>query len=127
MTTTGWQGLWSRDYTDLPLGYGSLTVNKYPQRYNLKRMARRYGMRANTALFAGLIGAASGSNVTATHKRIDAVVKTSGPQGGGNRIVEVITDINRNTVAGDVTALKEMMLNVTAPTYVTLNSTINPR
>lgn len=129
MTTTGWQGLWSRDFTDLPLGYGSLTVAKYPVRNRIKMVVNRQGFRAYTALANALIGAATGSNVTATHKRADAVVKTSGPQGGGNRIIEVITDINRNTAAADVTALKEMLYNVThkPSSYPVGNVAINPR
>lgn len=125
MTTTGWQGLWSREYTDLPLGYGSLPVAKWDDRNRIKRVVNRDGFRQMTALFNGLIGAASGANVTATHKRVAAATQFAG--GGGARTIETITDINRNTVAGDITALKEMVYGVThKPTYVN-NSVINPR
>lgn len=129
MAVTGWQGLWNRDYTDLPLGYGSVEIHKYPERNRIKMMVNRQGFRAFTALANGLIGAASGSNVTATHKRADAVVKTSGPQGGGARIIETITDINRNTTAADITALKEMLYNIThkPSSYPVGNVVINPR
>jgi hypothetical protein len=37
---------------------------------------------------------------------------------GGVRTIETVTDINRNTAAADVTALKEMLYNVkTRPSY----------
>lgn len=128
MTTTGWQGLWSREHTDLPLGYGSLSFNKYPNRNRLKRVVHREGFRQFTALFNGLIGAATGGTVTATHKRIAASVFTSGPHGGGNRTIETITDIGRATTAADVTALKEMLYGVVrSPSTYVNNTTINPR
>jgi hypothetical protein len=128
MAFTGWSGLYNREFTDLPNGFGSLTTGKYDQRNRIKMVVNRNGFRQFTALFNGLIGAASGSNVTATHKRVAAIVKTSGPQGGGARDVEVITDINRNTTAADITALKEMVYNVThKPSSYVNNSAINPR
>lgn len=128
MATTGWQGLWNREYTDLPNGYGSLPVNKWPQRNRIKRVVNRSGFRAFTELFDTLIGAAAGGTAAATHKQISAVVKTSGPQGGGLRTIDVITDINRASTAGDITALKEMVFGVTRrPTTYVNNSVINPR
>lgn len=96
----------------------SLLVNKWPQRNRVKRVVNREAFRVMTALINGLVGAASGSNVTATHKRIAAVVGASGgtpgPIGGGQRTIETITDINRNTTAADITAIKEMLYNVKA-------------
>jgi hypothetical protein len=129
MAFTGWSGLYNREYTDLANGFGSLTTGKYDQRNRIKMVVNRNGFRAFTALFNGLIGAASGSNVTATHKRVEAVTKTSGPQGGGARNVETLTDINRNTTAADITALKEMVYNVThkPSSYPAGNPLINPR
>lgn len=128
MATTGWSGLYNREYTDLPSGLGSLTVNKYPQRNRIKRLVNREGFRAFTELFDTLIGAASGGAASATHKRIAAVVRTNGPQGGGNRTIETITDISRNSTAGDVTALKEMVFGVRhQPTTYVNNTAINPR
>jgi len=128
MATTGWQGLYSREYTDLPTGYGSLSLNKWPQRNRIKRVVHREGFRAFTELFDTLVGAAAGGTALATHKRIAAEVRTSGPQGGGARTIETITDINRASTASDITALKEMVFNVSSrpATYVN-NSIINPR
>lgn len=130
MATTGWSGLYNREYTDLPSGIGSLPQNKIPIRNILRRVVNKPWFRANTALFNGLIGAATGSNVTATHKRIAAHVRVPGDaiSGGGNRTIETITDINRNTAAADVTALKEMLYGVNRnPTFTARNAQINPR
>lgn len=129
MATTGWSGLYNREYTDLPSGLGSLTVNKYPQRNRIKRVVNREGFRVFTELFDTLIGAAAGGSASATHKRIEAVVKTSGPQGGGNRTIETITDINRVSTSADITALKEMVFNVTRKpsSYPVGHVSVNPR
>lgn len=111
-----WSGLF--DGSGLVSGSYSLLINKPPRRYAAKRIVNREQFRVLTALFNGLIGAASGSNVTATHKRIQA--QTTLPLGniGGLRTIETVTDINRNTAAADVTALKEIMYNVkTRPSY----------
>lgn len=111
-----WQGLWTQEAAN-PSGY-SLLVNKNPRRNPIKRTANREGFRKQTPLFNGLIGAASGSNVTSTHKRIAAVTDNSLGNAGGARTIETITDINRNTTAADVTALKEQVYNVkTRPSY----------
>lgn len=106
-----WSGFW-----DTPQGSGaySLLNNRAPVRNRAKRIANREQMRVLTALFGGLIGAASGSNVTATHKRIGASTSDFGPQDGGRRTIETVTDINRNTTAADITALKEIVTGVTS-------------
>jgi hypothetical protein len=94
----------------------SLLDGKMPMRAQIKRVVNMDGFRAFTALFNGLIGAAAGSNVTATHKRVDpaAVINTVGTQviDPGQPQILTVTDINRNTTAADVTALKEMVYNV---------------
>ena len=98
-------GFWSEQGS----GY-ALLVNKAPTRARLQRAVGTDGFRTIRALFNGLIGASSGSNVTSTYRRIAA--ETSNDVGGGRRTVDTVTTINRNTVAGDVTALKEMVVNV---------------
>lgn len=120
MAVVAYQGLWNSE-ANSQAGY-SFLVNKNPRRNPIKRSMNREGFRYLTALFGGLVGAASGGNVTATHKRI-GVTTSSGVAGvqelgalGGLRQVDTITDINRNTTAADVTALKEMVFGVkTAP------------
>lgn len=108
MSAVGWSGFYGDDATHS--GSYSLVDGKMPRRDRIKRVVNREGFRPFTALFGGLVGAATGSNVTATHSRVSAPA----PQGdmGGLRSIDTITDINRNTVAGDVTALKEMVFNV---------------
>lgn len=88
-----------------------------PRLNSIRRVVNREGFRVYTALLNGLIGAAAGSNVTATHKRIEAIQNESGPINyGGVRTIETKTDINRDTVAGDVTNLKAFLYDIeTAP------------
>ena len=97
-----------------------------PRLHSIRRVVNREAFRPLTALLNGLIGATTGSNVTATHKRIEAIQNGSGPINyGGVRTIETKTDINRDTAAADVTALKAFLYNIkTAPaTYpANLNS-----
>lgn len=99
------------------VGDYSILVNKMPRRTQIKRIVNRDGFRTFTALFNALVGAATGSNVTATHTRVshtDRGNSLGGPASDlGQPIVLSVTDINRNTTAADVTALKEMVYNVT--------------
>ena len=114
-----WQGLWT-DLAGVPGGY-SLLVNKNPRRTALRRFVNRESERVGAALFNALIGATTGANVTATHKRLagETVTPVGPAQMGGLRTIETKTDINRNTTAADVTVLKEMTFNVrNRPTYV---------
>lgn len=122
-----WQGLWNQE-ANSQAGYTPL-VNKNPRRNSIRRTMNREGFRAITALFNGLIGAATGSNVTATHKRVQRPASLELGASGGLMVIETVTDINRNTVAADVTKLKEMVFGVkTAPaTYPAVNTAINPR
>lgn len=101
-----------------------------PRLNSIRRVVNREAFRPLTALLNGLIGAATGSNVTATHKRIEAIQNGSGPINyGGVRSIETKSDINRDTVAGDVTELKEFLYNVlTAPsTYPTNGNGLNQK
>lgn len=89
-----------------------------------RRIVNRAGFRASTALLNGLIGAATGSNVTATHKEIAHASAGRSPIGdrGGKIVAGTVTDINRNTAAADVTALKAFLYNVkTAPSTYPVN------
>jgi len=94
----------------------SLLINQFPGNNRVRRVVNREAFRVMTALFNGLIGAASGSNVTATHKRIQYADGSNGlgPNPSGARPIETVTDINRNTTAADVTMLKSLVYNVSA-------------
>lgn len=114
MVATAWSGFYGDGIGST--GAYSVLVNKPPRRYAAKRVVNREQFRALTALFGGLIGAVSGANVTATHKRVGNESANGqvglGVAGGGLVTIETITDINRNTTAADVTALKEILFNV---------------
>lgn len=94
----------------------SLLYNRAPAFDRVRGQVNRESFRVATALFNGLIGAASGSNVTATHKRIKYTDQFNGlgPFVSGKVDVETVTDINRNTAAADVTLLKSMTYDVSA-------------
>lgn len=101
-----------------------------PRLNSIRRVVNREAFRPLTALLNGLIGATSGSNVTATHKRIEGTATISGPVNlGGDRTIETVTDINRNTAASDVTALKAFLYNIkTAPSpYPTNGNGLNQK
>lgn len=115
-------------FTDPNAGYQP--SGPMPRLNSIRRVVNREAFRPLTALLNGLIGAATGSNVTATHKRVEAVQAVSGPINQSGVIgIETKTDINRDTVAGDVTELKEFLYGVlTAPsTYPTNGNALNQK
>lgn len=95
----------------------SLLNNKMPMRTEIKRVVNSDGFRVNKALLNALIGAVTGSNVTATHNRVGhrEPINTVGNNAAdiSQPVITTVTDINRNTTAADVTALKEFLVNVT--------------
>lgn len=104
---TGWQGLWTYE-AGLPT-YTPIQ-NRVPRRNDIKRLMNRSQWRAVSELFDTLIGAASGSAASATHSQVQAATNFTG--GGGNRTIETVTDISRNSTAADITMLKEMTVGV---------------
>lgn len=97
----------------------------------IRRVVNRAGFRSTTALLNGLIGATTGSNVTATHKELSygSIEKSNTPLRGGKIDATTVTDINRNTLAGDVTALKAFLYDIkTAPaTYPANRNGLNQK
>lgn len=91
----------------------TLSSDKMPSRNVMRRLALRPGFRKYRELFDTLIGAAPGSAAVATYTQI---AEDSGV-GGGNRTIETVSVINRNTTANDVTVLKEMTVNVDRSVY----------
>lgn len=91
----------------------SMLDGDMPTRDRIRRVVNREGFRAYTALFNALIGVVPGSNVTATHQRVS---HNQSPNGIGiepaNPVIRTVTDINRNTTAADVTALKALVFGV---------------
>ena len=96
-------------WSDQGTGY-ALLVNKAPTRARLQRTVGVEGFRVIKELFDTVLGAAAGSAASASYKRAKA--ETSSDVGGGSRVVETVTVISRNSTAADVTALKEMVVNV---------------
>lgn len=88
-------------------GYALLS-GKMPMRNQIRRLVLKNGFRKNRELFDTAIGAAAGEAASASFKRI---AEDSG-QGGGQRTIDTVSVISRNTDAADITALKEMTVNV---------------
>lgn len=121
-TVTGWSGLFNNllqipNGADAGLSFPTAAQNgaRNPQDKLLARIFKRNGYRNINGLMNGLIGAGTGSTVTVTHKQVGS---PSGPSGttpvvtgitdlGGSRTIETVTDMNRATVAADVTWLKK--------------------
>lgn len=124
-TVTGDSGFWNDilvptgpggGYSPTPvaqLGYRS------PIERQIARLMKRNSLRDLRTAFGALIGATSGSNMTGTYSRVRAPVLPSEnpPQPtfigelAGNRTIETITVVNRNTTAADVTYLKQIVAN----------------
>jgi len=118
-TITGYSAFWQLTGDAAPY---NMVASKNGQRGRspLERLVSqtmvRNQLRDEAAALLGLIGAASGSNVTATYKREqaqvgpDATVPVTTDLGsmGGNRTIETVTVINRNTTAADVAYLKDI-------------------
>jgi hypothetical protein len=86
----------------------ALQNNRPSRQRNIEKMFRGQSLRVVKALMQGLIGATSGSNVTDTRKRIQAVQTLGSIDNlGGKQTVETVSLINRNTTAADVTNLKK--------------------
>lgn len=90
-----------------------------PMDSQLARILKRNTYRAMNEVFLTLIGAAAGSAAVADHK---VVSSPTGPEAsvpqvtsigdfGGNRDIETITDINRNTTAADITWISKFFDN----------------
>ena len=92
----------------------SLLVNKQPRLNSMRRVVNRQGFRVNKELLDSLIGATSGGAALATHGEIGngTLTTNGGVAFPGRGPVETVTDINRNTAAADITALKEFLFNV---------------
>lgn len=123
-TVTGWSSFWQMtgDFNQYaPLLNLAPTAGFLGWRSKLEwqiaKLLDKQQTREIKALLNGLIGAATGSNVTKTYTRVNGPTNTegTGPFGntgtsdlGGLIPMEVVTVINRNTDANDVTYLKSM-------------------
>jgi hypothetical protein len=78
------------------------------------RALNRPGNRVLKELFLTLVDGAVGDTALASHKQI----KHSTTELGGLRTIETVTDINRATVAADITKLDTVLDNVMTKAYV---------
>lgn len=86
----------------------TLQNDKMPMRSQARRIVLKPGFRKLRELADTCIGAAAGSAASATFKQI---AEDSG-KGGGNRTIDTVTVISRNSTSADITALKEILFNV---------------
>lgn len=118
-TVTGYQPFWANilanPNVDPSITYAFPTAAQNgarpPMDSQLARILKRNTYRGVNELFLTLIGTASGSAALAQHKVVSAPTATeaTAPQVtsigdfGGNRDIETIDDVNRNTTAADIT------------------------
>lgn len=118
-TITGYQGFWQQH---APLGQGgaySLYGNRGGVEGQLSRAFGRRGFKQTRRLMYALLGAGTGGSASETEKRVDAPnALTSSQLLGGNRVIETVTIVNRNTTAADLTAMQGTLNRIynSAPT-----------
>jgi hypothetical protein len=88
----------------------SIQGSGWPRRQVARLMGTK-GLMDERALARALDGVVAGSNATKTLARIE-----NNTELGGKRVVETETLINRNTVAGDVTALNNDLFTYSGAT-----------
>lgn len=111
-----YSGLWNNEYGE----NHSLITNRTgnPLTSLARTFANRlYGRAAQRELIHALTGAAAGETASASHKRVTAVVDRSENVQGGVRAIETKSHVNRATVAGDATAIKNAIRQSSKPTY----------
>lgn len=132
-TITGYSGLWQTTGDNAPYNFMSGQVRSNSANF-ISKFVKKASNRDVIAALAGLIGAASGSNVTKTHKQVSSPVGpdattpvASGLTGlGGLRTIDTITDINRNTTAADVTELKKWFSDALLEAGITYPTVVGP-
>ena len=115
----GYSGLWDRQYG---IPYAGLGVNtseiSSAEKKLLGIQLTPRGRKVLNKLMRALNGVAAGANATSTVKQIAADVGLGQAySGGGLRVINTVTDINRNTVAADQTFINAILDLVSAPTY----------
>lgn len=134
-TVTGFSGFWNltgdRTTYSMSQSQARAKVAKH-----ISKFMRGGGVKDARAMFNALIGAAAGGAVSATNVQISA---PNGPEAavpqvssigdfGGNRVIDAVSVISRNSTAADVTELKRWVANsalreagITYPTVVGLS------
>ena len=116
MVTAGFSGLFD---TIQPTGHTLLETEPLEKR--VSKLMRHEGMRELKELMLTLNGATAGSAALSQYSRA-ATFNTVGsaPGGGGQRTIDTIDAVNRNTVAADKTSIDAMLEEEFVPaTYPT--------
>ena len=105
-----YNGVYGVDYAELTntAGNGETQISRAVAR-------RLYGRAALRGILRALVNGAVGATAQETHARVKSGVDISGPTQGGLRVIETVNDINRATVAGDVTAMEAMLTQKSQP------------
>lgn len=82
---------------------------------NLARQFRRRGASALREIMQALNGAVAGSNATAQYKRAKAERSLDENVQGGQREIETVTLVNRNTTSGDETSIDNIFDQTSVP------------
>lgn len=113
-TVTGWSTFWGQTANAYQLQNGRSSND-----YFAAMALGRGGQRGVRRIMRVLNGAAPGSNATETVARIAPATPFVTNTGGGARVVETVTEVNRNTTAGDATYVNSFILdriyNMTPP------------
>ena len=108
------------DFWGPSVGAYSLLNNKMPRVGVHRRVANREGFRQNKALINALLGVVTGGNANGGHSEISngRLTANGGVAEPGASGIGTVVDINRNTTAADITALKEFLTTVSVrPPY----------
>jgi hypothetical protein len=94
----------------------SIAGDRNPSLNRIRTVVTTPGFRVFKELLDTLIGAAAGDTASATHKEVGYSDPGRSPllDRGGKIAVSTVTDINRASTAGDVTALKSFLVNVSS-------------
>lgn len=107
-----YSGLWNREYGEpySPLGTNNTNELNNTTRKRLSKLLRGRGDRILATLLKSLNGAAVGETANAEYIQIAADPSLSSAySGGGARVINTKTDIDRVTTAADKTMIDEII------------------
>jgi hypothetical protein len=111
---------------DLAATYSFISGDN-PLKRRIAALFNRASLKALREVALTLDGVAPGQTALETHARVLARESTQG-EVGGRRTIETVTDVNRVTVAGDVTEINADILSYPiAPSTYATNRDGNPR
>lgn len=106
-----WAGLWDGIYMQ---PYSQ--IDKPNPGFRLRRAMKGVTANKYKTVLKVLVDGAVGDPALKTHPRIVAGTPFAGSTLGGKRVIETVTDVNRVTVAADITQIDSDILFVHTPT-----------